>query len=286
MVRTTRIITPGRFGALLAALACSSTFVVVAHPEIAWQITEVTSRIEDRRDDPALFIQRGELHRVHRDWAAAEADFLKARLLDDELDVIDFHMGRLKLEKGEYAAASKALNRYVAAHPEHSAALVARARTRAAMGRNRDAARDFTRALAVTDRPQPTHYLERSRALANAGDKYLAKAVRGLDEGSARLNRPITLELEAIALEIRRKNYNSALTRVDGIAAASARQEAWLIRRGEILEQAGRGEEARAAYRAALEAIEALPASRRWNRAVQRLEAQAEGAIARLSQAP
>jgi tetratricopeptide (TPR) repeat protein len=258
----------------------------LAHPEVDWQISEVTARIEDRGDDTALWIQRGELHRVDRDWAAAEADFLKARQIDPELDVIDFHIGRMKLEAGDYAAALKALDRYVSAHPDHSAALVARARTRAAVGRNLDAARDFTRALAVTDRPQPTHYLERARALANAGDKHLAKAVAGLDEGSDRLHRPITLELEAIELEVRRKKYNQALTRIDRIAAASARQEAWLIRRAEIMEQAGRPDEARVAYRASLDAIESLPASRRWNRAVQRLQTQAESAIARLDAEP
>ena len=47
------------------------------------------------------------------------------------------------------------------------------------------------------------------------------------------------------------------------------------MRRGEILESAGRMDEARAAYAAALEAIQVLPASRRSSRAMQELREQA-----------
>jgi tetratricopeptide (TPR) repeat protein len=258
---------------------------VGAHPEIELQIREISARMENDPNDPSLFLRRGELHRIHQDWTAAEADFLHAREIDPELAIVDFHLGRMKLEAGDPAAAILALNRFLATRPDHGAALFARARARVALGQNLEAVRDFTRGLAATPRPIPTYYLERARALTAAGDRFIGSALRGLDEGLERLGRPVTLELEAIELELRRGTYDLALVRVERLAQNSPRREAWLIRRGEILERAGKAPQARQAYAQALEAIDTLPPSRRWNRAVQRLQTQAEAALERLSEA-
>ena len=54
------------------------------------------------------------------------------------------------------------------------------------------------------------------------------------------------------------------------------------MRRAEILESAGRVDEARSAYAAALEAIETLPFSRSGSRATLRLKTRAEAALERL----
>jgi hypothetical protein len=54
------------------------------------------------------------------------------------------------------------------------------------------------------------------------------------------------------------------------------------MRKGAILEAAGRPGSARQVYMEALEAVEALPQSRRGSRAVTRLEAEARAAIERL----
>ena len=53
-------------------------------------------------------------------------------------------------------------------------------------------------------RPIPTYYLERARALVEAGPEHFGEALRGLDEGSARLGHPVTLEPYAIELGIER----------------------------------------------------------------------------------
>jgi len=69
------------------------------------------------------------------------------------------------------------------------------------------------------------------------------------------------------------------LHRLDLIAGQSQRKEAWLVRRGEILKIAGRDEEARAAFNAALVAIESLPAGPRQSRATTALELRARAAL-------
>jgi len=103
--------------------------------------------------------------------------------------------------------------------------------------------------------------------------------LRGLDEGINKLGPVVTLQLAAIDLELRRKNYDAALTRLDQITAKSERKEAWLVKRGEILKLAGRDDEARTAFNAALVAIEALPPAYRQSRTVIALELRARSAL-------
>jgi Flp pilus assembly protein TadD len=62
----------------------------------------------------------------------------------------------------------------------------------------------------------------------------------------------------------------------------SSRPEAWLARRGEILEQGGRAEDARTAYGKALAALEALSPRYRNTRATLELEARLRSTLDRL----
>jgi tetratricopeptide (TPR) repeat protein len=270
--------------ALVVLTLVAATGSAAAHPAIDRQIADMNARIEARPDDPDLYVRRGELHRIHQDWAAAEADFKKARELDPERAAVDFLIGRTRLEAGAPGEAKGFLDRFLAVEPEHTGALVTRARALVALDRPLAAAKDYDRAIAALgeDGARPTHYLERARALASAGEEQLPRALRGLDEGLERLGQPVTLRLYAIELETEMGRYDAALARLDRIAAGAKRQESWLVQRGEILEAAGRTERARVAYGEALKAIDRLPDSRRGSRAVQRLAEQARSAIARL----
>ena len=254
-----------------------------AHLDLEIQIANVGEAIDREPDNPALYLKRGELHRAHADWPAAEADFLMARKVDPQLKGVDFYLGRLKLDEGKPADAKRFLDRLLATMPEHADALIVRARAEIELGRTEAGTRDFNKALAVLEvsgRAQPTYYLERAHAFEEMGR--VGQALRGLDEGLERLGQPVTLQMYAIELELQQGHHDQALQRLERIAALSPRKEAWLIRRGEILEQAGRPDDARQAYAGALAAIETLPATRRWNRAVQELEASAEAALNRL----
>ena len=254
-----------------------------AHLDLDIQIANVGEAIAREPENPGLYLKRGELYRAHGNWSAAEADFLMARKINPQLKGIDFYLGRLKLDEGKPEDAKRFLDRLLATMPEHADALIVRARAEIELGRPDAGTRDFNKALAALEgsgRAQPTYYLERAHAFEGMGK--VDQALRGLDEGLERLGQPVTLQLYAIELELQQGRHDQALQRLERIAAQSPRKEAWLIRRGEILEQAGRPDDARQAYAGALDAIETLPATRRWNRAVQRLEASAEAALNRL----
>ena len=256
-----------------------------AHPGIDEQIVELNKLIAAEPTDATLYLRRGELYRIHRDWKQAEADYTHALKLDPELVIARQCIGRMMLESDRAAEAIDPLEAYLAERPADTKTLALLSRAYMKLGKHLEAANSYTRTLAtVTDgKPRPEYYLERARALVAAGPKHIDKALAGLDEGLQALGHPVTLQLYAIELEIDQLRYDAALARVDQIASRSVRKETWLIQRGEILEKAQRTEQARQAYQAALDAIEALPKSRIKNRAVERLQAQATAGIERVT---
>jgi tetratricopeptide (TPR) repeat protein len=181
-------------------------------------------------------------------------------------------------ESRKLQQAKLVLDRFLRRQPDHVEGFVTRARVLAKMGARVQAAQDFTQALTLAPAPEPELYLERAQVLAE-DERHIQDALRGLDEGIHRLGPVVTLQLLAIDLESRRKNYDAALARLDLIAAQSERKEMWLVRRAEILRNAGRIEEARATFKAALLAIESLPPDRRQNRAVSALELRARSGL-------
>ena len=251
-----------------------------AHESLPEQIAAVTSKIKRDPKNASLYLQRGELYRLHRNWARAAADYDRVARLRPDLKVVDLVRGKLYFESGKFQRARLALDRFLSRQPDHYEGLITRARVLAKLGARFEAAKDFTGAIAKSSMPEPELYLERAEAIAADG-KFIDEALTGLDEGIRRLGPLVTLQMAAIGLELRRQNYDAALARLDLVTDQSERKETWLVRRGEILKLAGREEEAHAAFNDALAAIESLPPERRQSRAVTGLQLRARSAIAR-----
>ena len=128
--------------------------------------------------------------------------------------------------------------------------------------------------------PQPDLYIERARIAMTTGPD---AALHGLDDGIRRLGPIVTLELEAIDIELRLARYDAALSRLDRVSAQAARKESWLARRGAILEAAGRLDDARSAYQAALAAAQSRPAWTQQTAASSELIDRLRSDVARLS---
>ncbi len=257
----------------------------LAHVALEEQIGDLTHRIQHQPDDASLYLRRGELHRIRQEWASALSDYETAQRLDPEMASVDLCLGLLLLETDRPAQARGALDRFLSRRPDHAEGLAFRARSLEMLGDHLAAAADLTRAIersAPPERPRPEYYLDRARAIMAAGDAHMDEALRGLDAGLERLGEPVTLALSAIELEVKAGRYDAALARVDRIATRAARKENWLSRRAEILELAGRLDEARRCHEQTLEAIESLPSARRGAVAVLDLESSARAALRRL----
>lgn len=276
-------------GGLLLALVLGAVGgpPALAHPGVEEQIAVLDKLLEAKPEDATLYLRRGELHRIHKDWKSAERDYLHALKLNPDLAAVELCLGRMRFEAGDARQALEHLERYLELRPGDPEGRIARGRARAKLGRYLEAADDFTAALArAGESPsQPEIYLERARALVAAGPAQVDRALRGLDEGLQELGEPVSLQLYAVELEVGAARFDAALRRLDRLAAGSVRKEPWLMRKGAVLEAAGRPDEAGELYSRALDAISSLPASRRDTRAVRRMESEARAGLERVERA-
>jgi tetratricopeptide (TPR) repeat protein len=275
------------FAALLAVALCSGPPLPgFAHGSFHERIARANRAVEAETDAPGPYLRRAEIHRHHGNFAEAMADLDRAAAMDPGGHEVDYFRGLVHLDSGRPEDAEAALGRFLEHEPRNPAALAGRARVLASLGRHLEAASVYSRAIESRPVAVPATYLARAEALARAGDEHLPEALRGLDAGLATLGPVMTLQRAAIDLEIRRGSIEAALARLEKAAAATPRQETWLARRGEILEGAGRLDEARGSFELALREMDRLPPHRRRTGAMTRLDARLQEALVRVSGSP
>ena len=93
----------------------------------------------------------------------------------------------------------------------------------------------------------------------------LDNALQSLDDGARRLSNPVSLIIRRVELFQNADAYPQALLAIDELPAALRQQPEWLLRRGDILLQAGAEEEAIEAFMDAQYALAMLPELRRNN---------------------
>lgn len=275
-------------GAAIAGLLALSLLATaaLAHEEIPRQISDMTAEIQRSPGDAGLYLRRGELYRIHREWEAARADYARARRLDPGLALVHFCEARMHMDAGDPGGALAEVERFLAAAPGAPAGLAVKGDALAALARHAEAARAYDDAIrarvAEGGRPAPELFIARARAWIAAGPANAETALAGLEEGLALLGLPVTLDIEALEIEVGSGRIGAALDRVDRLAARSPGKEGWLARKAEILAGAGRSAEAAGAYREALRAIEELPGGKRRLPAIERLEAGLRAGLASL----
>jgi tetratricopeptide (TPR) repeat protein len=270
--------------------------VLCLHPSLAYshlppdeQIVLLSEQIRQQPEDASLYQQRGDLHRLRGDRAKARTDYLRARQLEPAMLSVDLRLGVLALEDGEPRQARVIFDRYLRRRPDDPEGLKWRARALREMGLPLKAADDFRRAIAAIPPPyrgRPEDYLDWSRALEAAGGQHLPEAIQALENGMKALGPIVSLQLPAIDLDLRMGRFDEALRRVEVLEAGPGRREVWLLRRGEILERAGRMVEAREVYLDALASLESPPQGEHRSRALGSLEASVRAALSRVTSPP
>ena len=264
------------------AFAFTGAAAALAHGDLHEQIAAVSAQIEKEPRNAELFLRRGELRRLHAEFPEAAADFAKASEIHPGWPQVELAKSRLALSTGNFEAAAAGMDQLLPKHPEYPEGWLIRARARNHLGDSLGAAKDYTEIVKRLERPEPEIYLERAAALAAAGGNHLNEALQGLNEGLAKLGPVMTLELAALDLELKLSRFDDALRRVDRLAATARRQESWLTRRGDILVQLGRTDDARVAYLKALEAIAALPPHHQVTQATADLKKRIDTSLAKL----
>ena len=248
-----------------------------AHEGLYEQLVAVTQQIRKAPRNPQLYLKRGELYRLLQQWDNALDDYRRARQLKPDMLETDFYCGRMWFEAGEPQRAKPALDAFLKNTPQHGEALLMRARVYEKLKDYRASAADYSHALSSMLGPKPDYFIERAKV--QLADGKHADALRGLDEAIKQFGPLVTLQTQAIEIELQQAHWDSALARLDRLTSPAPRKESYLARRGEILLQAGRAAEARAAFSESLQSIEALPIRLRQTRAMLALEKRVRAAL-------
>ena len=262
---TRRIFTFGAvlFGALAAACA---------HGDLHEAIDAVSQVIAQSPGAAARYLRRAELHRMHADWPAAEADYAEARRLQPDLEVVTLGRAEMRLAQGREKDALKLLDDFLVKRPEHPGGRALRAVHLEKRGDWKKADADLAAAVAAS--PEPQYATARAELLERHGQP--DAAARCLDEASRAHGRVPVLEQQALAIEERAGRTDAALYRLDDLAAREPRPDIWLARKARLLEKAGRAPEARAAWQQAGAAFDRVPADKRASKTNRNLAAEIE----------
>jgi tetratricopeptide (TPR) repeat protein len=264
--------------ALVQTLAAAPA---AAHESVDEALAHVDAALSANPRDSELWRRRADLQRSRGDLEAAKAALTQACALGLAPALAERERGLLARAEGRLSVAESHLQRARELAPADVETLAAHAETLAELGRSRAAAETWARVIELAPRAGPEIHLARVRALAASADA--SEALRALAVAEASLGPVPALEQEGLALELRAGRIDAALARLERASAPARRRESWRVQRAEILESAGRSQEAAAEYAAVLASLGTLPSTRRESPAAQQLAARARDGIERLA---
>ena len=246
------------------------------HGTMHEQISHLTHEIKKHPKQAELYLKRGEVYRNHEEWTSAGADFKAARAIDPKQPGLDLAESRLNYDRGMFGEALNFVDRHLSGQEDEHARLL---RARILVGNKQwaEAVKDFTNYIDHSKSPQPQPFVD--RALAQMAIGQSVQAIAGLDEGIQKLGAIISLQEEALKIEVAAKFYDRALVRLDTIMKGLNRKEQWLAKKAGILQLAGRKNEAVKAYEQTLAEIDSLPEQYRNTIAIRKLKAEVESKI-------
>lgn len=230
-------------------------------------------QIVDSPADAAGWFHRSLLLVLDGEWDEALTDCLEVERLAPGKYATGMVRGQALAGQGKLMEGKAALDAFLATRPTHAHALGARAQIFLKLKQTEPALDDYRAALRATAGADLDLVKEAVTALLSAGRR--DEALQVLNKGIAQLGPVTSLELQAFELETSSGRFDAALAHVDTLQKAAPQPEPWMARRAELLQRAGRPDEARAAWRALLRHIDALPSLQRGSPAMRQFSDQA-----------
>jgi predicted Zn-dependent protease len=256
----------------ITALFCAAN--LCAHDSPLNTIERLSTEISKYPDGIELYIQRGDLYRLKGFWDDALSDFTRAAELDPDREELNLYIGRSLLGAGKPGEARHHFDTFLDHYPDNSNGLELRADASLALGDNAAAESDLENLIATSGQSRSSIYLKLARLQARK-PPYSA-ALKTIDAGVAKAGPDVSLIQLAIDLELKSKNYDAALGRLNTLPEILQRTPEWLVTRGDILRQAGRSNEAQESYQAARQAISRKPETQRQTPAILELQKKIE----------
>jgi tetratricopeptide (TPR) repeat protein len=244
-------------------------------------MTALTAAVEKNPSDPLLRFELANLYGQHGDLELALKDLDRVDALAPGKFLTDLLRGSAFLVAGQFTKAKEAFDRQLVSHPENARAWLFRARAERQLGHDAACLADYREALKRTPSPEPDLVQEVADALAMRGCQLEAAQV--LANGIEKLGRIPSLVLRALDLELALKNFDAALRRVEEAQHDAPRPEPWMARRAAILQQAGRLDESRAAWKTLVVHLASLPDQERSSHAMTTIADEARQALDKLN---
>ncbi|QJE98417.1 tetratricopeptide repeat protein [Luteolibacter luteus] len=246
------------FSALLVPM------LLCAHPDPSHTLAELEQHLRETPGDQTLLRQKADLLITtgHPKEAAPVVQQLMQEGPDQEENLL--LEARLHLADGKRDEAETKAKDLVSKHPKDAFGWNLLSRIEHDSG-DRDAAIEAKlRYLEFSKSPGPTDVMTCAtwlRERGKPGDSEAALEV--LDRGVARLGCLSGLHYAAIVIELELGHHDSSLRRIDALTARYRPSVDLEMRRTEILEKAGRFEDAAESCDTAVALLEALPSSRK-----------------------
>jgi len=251
------------------------------HGGLHERLAQLAAELKKNPADARLHFELADVICQHGDWQASLLNLDRVDELAPGKYLTDLLRGQAWLTGGQPEKAKKALDRLLAAHPECARAWLLRARAAQQLGAGPGSLADYREALARTALWEPDLVRETADALVAQG--CTKEAVQVLAAGIGKLGDVPALVLRSLELELSVKNFDAALRRVEALRRTAPRPEPWMARRASVLAQAGRIEEARAAWQALVDHLAALPNLERGSHAMSKLAEDARHALSSLA---
>jgi tetratricopeptide (TPR) repeat protein len=211
--------------------------------------------------DGALYLKRAGLRTEHGDWELARADVVAAAKAGAPADYCAYARARIAVAERKWRDAEEEIAKFQNAYATDAEAW----RLRATIHENLQQTElqiDARKAVLSHANPAlPDDFLALARCLVSIGK--MSEGQRILELGLQQLGMVPAILDALIDIDVKAKAWDGALRRVDAAAAHFSNPSRWLVRKGDIAQEAGRADLAREARKSALAVLEALPEARR-----------------------
>jgi len=243
---------------MLAALLLVGAAGASADPARKERIAALGAQIAAAPGDASLYLQRSLIYSAVQLGDLARADVARAEQLGNPADAA-YARGILEYREGDFAAARRSFDRYLAAHPSATAAQEYRFRLSRDAGDYVAAMADYRHLVEAGVALAPGHHLAAAhmvQALLPAAGPEAALAL--LDARMAQLGAISVLQRAAIDLERQRGNYAGALARMAQLEEPLRATPEWQLDVTELLIADGRPGEALPYLELAAEQLDTL----------------------------